>query len=239
MSSRKPILTSNHHLDAFARRAAASVGNGDRVLDAGAGDSPYRTLFAHTHYEAADICERPSHGYKHVQHVCDLTAIPVAGERFDLVLCTQVLEHVPQPGAVLAELHRVLKPGGQLWISAPLSFQEHEVPHDYFRYTQYGWRRLLDDAGFEVQSLEWLQGYPGTVAYQFNLARHFLPATAAAYGGGLSGVLTSALVTMLRPLLLASAWILSRADMRHKYSERGHPLDYCVVARRKAGAAAQ
>ena len=234
--SSEPILTSNHHLKAFAQRAAASVREGGRVLDAGAGDSPYRTYFAHTAYEAADICERKSHQYRHVQHVCDLTSIPVEDERFDLVLCTQVLEHVARPRRVLAELRRVLKPGGSLWISAPLSFEEHEIPHDYFRYTQYGWKQMLDDTGFEVHKLEWLQGYPGTVAHQLNLARHFLPAAATDYGSGLAGMLTSAFVATLRPILLASAWILSRADMRHKYVARGYPLDYCLVARRKEAA---
>jgi SAM-dependent methyltransferase len=205
------------------------------MLDAGAGDSPYRKLFAHAQYEAADICKRDAHQYSHVQYVCDLTAIPVADARFDLVLCTQVLEHVPEPRKVLGELRRVLKPGGALWISAPLSFHEHEVPHDYFRYTQYGWARMIADAGLELVTIEWLQGYLGTVAYQMNQARHYLPASARDYGGGVQGMLASAFSLLMRPILLGAAFIYSRLDMRHRYTTRGHPLDYCVVARRPAG----
>ena len=202
------------------------------MLDAGAGDSPYRRLFNHAQYEAADICKREQHGYAHVQYICDLSAIPVEDARFDLVLCTQVLEHVPEPQKVLRELHRVLKPGASLWISAPLSFHEHEVPHDYFRYTQYGWTRMIADAGLELVAIEWLQGYLGTVAYQLNQARHYLPSSPRDYGGGISGALASAFSLAMRPLLLGAALVYSRLDLRHRYTTGGHPLDYCVVARR-------
>ena len=51
---------------------------------------------------------------------------------------------------MIGELGRVLKPGGTLWLSAPLFYAEHERPYDFFRYTRYGLRRLLEDAGFEV-----------------------------------------------------------------------------------------
>jgi len=82
------------------------------VLDAGAGAAPFRGLFAHVTYETADF------GQVHKNHarfdyLCDLTAIPVPDATYDLVLCTQVLEHVPDPVAVLREFNRVLKPRGQ------------------------------------------------------------------------------------------------------------------------------
>src|SRR5688500_10738396 len=57
----RSILTAHRYLMEFARRAAASVPHGARVLDAGAGDSPYRPFFAHTAYEAADVCKRDAH----------------------------------------------------------------------------------------------------------------------------------------------------------------------------------
>ena len=52
--------------------------------------------------------------------LCDLADIPVEDARFDHVLLTQVLEHLPEPATVLGELHRVLRPGGTLWLTAPL-----------------------------------------------------------------------------------------------------------------------
>ena len=57
---------------------------------------------------------------------------------FDAVLFTQVLEHVPEPARVLAELHRILRPGGTLYLTAPLVWELHELPHDYYRYTSEG-----------------------------------------------------------------------------------------------------
>lgn len=228
----RPVLTSSEYLSQFARRAAASVPQGSRVLDAGAGDSPYRGYFAHANYEAADVCLRPAHGYKHVQHVCSLSDIPVEDGRFDLVLCTQVLEHVQEPSSVLKELRRVLKPGAQLWISAPLSFHEHEKPHDYFRYTQFGWRHLMQTAGLEIVEMGWVQGYLGTVAYQLNQARHQLPSSPAHLGGGARGVLAASLVTLCKPMFAVLAYLFSRLDYRHRVTSSGHPLDYWLVARR-------
>jgi SAM-dependent methyltransferase len=230
----EPILTTNRHLLEFARRAAASIPRGARMLDAGAGDSPYRHLFGHAEYEAADICKRDAHRYAHVAHVCDRASIPVENDRYDLALCTQVLEHVADPVAVLRELRRVLKPGACLWISAPLSFEEHEVPYDFFRYTQFGWRHLMQTTGFEVMEIGWLQGYLGTLAYQLNLARHQLPFDPARYGPGLAGWAGAALAASSKPLLLVLAYLFSRLDYRYRSTSFGHPLDYCLVARRPA-----
>ena len=78
-----------------------------------------------------------------MDHVCDLSQIPVESGKYDLVLMTQVLEHLPEPAKVLRELYRVLKPGGTLWLSTPFYYEEHEVPYDFYRYSQYGLRHFL------------------------------------------------------------------------------------------------
>src|SRR5262249_46561071 len=109
------VNSSRVHLDAFARRAGASVSAGSPVLAAGAGHGPYRQHFAHTEYEAADFEQVPGKDYAANNHyVCDLASIPVESDRYDLVLLSQVLEHLPDPEAVLRELRRVLKPSGRL-----------------------------------------------------------------------------------------------------------------------------
>jgi len=227
------VMTARHHLAEFARDASESLLPGAIILDAGAGDSPYREYFGDVIYEAADWCTRPSHDYRQVTYVCDLTAIPVESNRYDCVLCTQVLEHVPEPAKVLRELNRVLKPGGKLWISAPLSFEEHETPHDYFRYTQYAWKYMMDEAGFDIERLEWVQGYLGTLAYQLNLARRNLPKRAVDYGGGSFGYLAAGIVRIAKPVLMGLAWLFARADVRRKYTAGGHCLDYQLVASKR------
>ena len=225
-----PLLTSRFHLHKFAQQAGKSVAPGAKVLDAGAGDSPYRQYFQHTAYEATDHCKRDAREYPYVNYICDLTSIPVEENRYDLVLCTQVLEHVPWPREVLRELNRVLKPGGKLWISAPLFFEEHETPHDFFRYTQFAWRHMLEHAGFEIERLEWVTGYFGTLSHQLNLARRAVPLSPSEYGGGLIGLLAALATLLIKPLMLMFAWFYSKMDLRHKYTKAGCCMDYCVVA---------
>jgi SAM-dependent methyltransferase len=128
--------------------AARDVPPGARVLDVGAGDAPYRELFAHAEYVTSDWEQSLHEGARQADLVASADALPVEDAGFDMVLLLQVLEHVPDPAAVLAELHRVLRPGGELVLTAPLAWEQHELPHDYFRYTQPGLEHLLSVAGF-------------------------------------------------------------------------------------------
>ena len=68
---------------------------------------------------------------------------------FDAALNVVTLEHLRDPGIALGEIARVLKPGGRLLLVAPLEWEEHQQPHDYFRYTRYGLELLLQRAGFD------------------------------------------------------------------------------------------
>lgn len=227
------LNSSRVYLDAFAARAAASVPEGSHVLDAGAGSGPYRKHFtAHDHhYESADFGEVDK-AYGDLTYRCRLDDIPVEDARYDLVLLSQVLEHLPDPGAVLRELRRVLKPGGALWLSAPLYYEEHEQPYDFYRYTQFGFRHLLESNGFAVEELDWLEGYAGTVSYQLRRAARNLPHRPRDYGGGGLGLATATLVAAAKPAMYGLALLLASADVRAKWTRSGHCKNYCVVARR-------
>jgi len=74
--------------------------------------------------------------------VCDGHALPFADAAFDAVVCQAVLEHVLDPGRVVAEIHRVLRPGGLVYSEIPFMQQVHEGAYDFTRYTQLGHRRL-------------------------------------------------------------------------------------------------
>jgi SAM-dependent methyltransferase len=133
----------------FAMRAAEELPPGSRMLDVGAGNSPYRELFGHLDYESADWENSPHPGARAVDHIGPAHALPVPNGGYDAVLCTQVLEHVPNPDAVARELHRVLRPGGRLYMTVPLAWELHELPFDFYRYTPHGLTRILGDAGFD------------------------------------------------------------------------------------------
>src|SRR5437764_367537 len=91
---------------AFVAVQARAPAPGARVIDIGAGDSPYRGLFAEQDYATLDHAETVHSG--EVDIVGRADAIPAADASFDAVVCTQVLEHVPDPLAALTEFRRVL-----------------------------------------------------------------------------------------------------------------------------------
>jgi SAM-dependent methyltransferase len=226
--------SSRTYLHRFLARAGQAVAAGERVLDAGAGRAPYRGLFAHAHYETADFMAVKGKKYAPPDYVCDLASIPVEDARFDHVVLTQVLEHLPDPATVLAELHRVLKPGGTLWLTAPLFYAEHEKPYDFFRYTQFGLRHLLDSAGFDVREVEWMEGYLGTLSYQARVMSRALPASRADYGGGPKGAALALGAKLARRAGARAADGLAALDLRYKFVGKGLPKNYQVVATRRS-----
>jgi SAM-dependent methyltransferase len=130
------------------------------VLDAGAGEARFQQYFSDQLYLALDSgVGEASWDYSRI-HICaDLMNIPLVGSSVDVVLNTQVLEHVPDPALVLQEIYRVLKAGGRLHLTAPQGWHEHQQPQDYFRFTQYSLRSMLLFAGFREITIEPLGGY--------------------------------------------------------------------------------
>ncbi|HEB26919.1 MAG TPA: class I SAM-dependent methyltransferase [Porticoccus sp.] len=224
------INPSRIYLKQFVKESSHFLPPGSFVLDAGAGHSPYRELFSHMNYEAADFCKLDDPPYVEIDYVCDLTSIPVLDERYDLIICTQVLEHVPDPQAVLLELKRTLKPGCELWISAPFFYKEHQIPYDFYRYTQFGIRNLLQLAGFQIKRFEKLEGYYATLAYQLHLAAVNLPVSWKQYGGGFLGLCVSMGVLLIKPIFFLLALMFSRLDLRSKNTTDGHCKNYAIVA---------
>jgi len=141
---------------------AALIPPGASVLDVGAGRAPYRTMFSHCDYKAHDFGAEPTTlgHYTSLDYCCDILALPVPDEYFDVVLCTEVLEHVPEPITAVREMARVLKPGGLLLVSAPLGCELHQEPfHYYGGYTPHWYRRFLPAAGIEIEDIAANQGF--------------------------------------------------------------------------------
>ena len=146
--------------DRWVAQQAQEIATNKRVLDVGAGSAPYRPLFSHCVYQTQDFAAlRPKQlrggAYGQIDYVCDAKVIPVADSSFDVILCTEVLEHHPEPIAVVNEFARLLRAGGILLLTAPLGSGIHQEPnHFYGGYTPFWYQRFLSEAGFDQISIE-------------------------------------------------------------------------------------
>lgn len=219
----------------WVAQQAAATPAGARVLDVGAGVGQYRQLFAHCDYRAHDFGLEPATAgqYTRLDYQSDITAIPVPDATFDVVLCTEVLEHVPEPIPALNEMVRILRPGGLLLISAPLGSHLHQEPyHFYGGYTPHWYFRFLTAAGCEVRSIESNSGFFsffGQEAQRFS--EYLRPRRTRRLGVArsvfLTGVWLAALpAAHLLPLLGS---LLDRWDL-----ERNATVGYHVVAVKQA-----
>jgi len=108
-------------------------------------------------------------------HQCDTNAlasaesIPFRNATFDTVLCTEVLEHVENPDAMLEETHRVLRDDGHVIVSVPFMYPLHEQPKDYRRYSYFGLIALLEKHGFQPVSVRAKGGAITTMVVLFFL----------------------------------------------------------------------
>jgi len=154
--------------DAWVEKKINAIPAGARVLDAGAGQGRYKNLLKHTQYEAQDFAQYEGSvagplqevwEYSPLNYVCDITSIPVESGSFDAVLCTEVLEHVPEPIKALAELSRLLKIGGSLILSVPLGSGVHQEPYYFYGgFSPYFFKHHFSQMGLEIEEIVPLGG---------------------------------------------------------------------------------
>lgn len=131
----KEFLTSKitrERLDKFIESHASDV----YTLDIGCADSPYSSHFSNR--VGFDIL--PGRG---VDVVGDAHSLPFEDNKFDQIVCTEVLEHMHTPQQGISEMHRVLKGGGKIVLTTRFIFPLHDTPGDYFRFTKYGLKHLF------------------------------------------------------------------------------------------------
>lgn len=147
-------------IDRFVGRVAQEVPQYARILDAGAGEGVYAPAFAHCTYVACDrAIGDTAWDYSGLDVVADLAALPFRKATFDAILCTQTLEHIGEPAAVLRNMAELLKSGGRLYMSAPfLGDPIHQEPYDFFRYTHYGLQHLVETTGLTLVSISPIGG---------------------------------------------------------------------------------
>lgn len=134
--------------DSIQEKASALNG---KLLDFGCGSKPYRSLFNVDEYIGVDYeNEGHPHDNEQIDVYYDGKSLPFTDQYFDSILCSEVFEHVFNLEAILKELNRVLKSGGNILITCPFVWNEHEVPYDYARYTQHALKAILEKGGFEI-----------------------------------------------------------------------------------------
>lgn len=149
------------HVDAFLTRQLPELPQDSRLLDVGGvkhnqrGRS--RPASERLHVTVANIVTD-----KGLDVLADAAWLPLADSSYPAVLCSEVLEHISQPLAVLRQIHRVLQPGGSLLITVPFLFRQHADPADYGRYTEWYWKESLQQLGFTDIFIE-KQGLFGSV----------------------------------------------------------------------------
>lgn len=157
----KNINESNRQ--AWLAKTLSALPAGVRLLDAGAGELKNRVHCEHLKYLSQDFCQYTGGGSglasKHwdtsrIDIVSDITSIPEPDQSFDAILCSEVLEHVPEPTHAVDEFARLLKPGGQLILTAPFSSNVHMAPYHFCSgFSRYWYEHHLPLRGFQILEL--------------------------------------------------------------------------------------
>lgn len=137
------------HEDARTAMVACGAATQPLVVDVGCGEKPYADFFEGARYVGLNYGMAGASP----DVVADAQQLPLKGDCADIVLCTQVIEHVPHPERLAREVLRILRPRGVLLLTGPFYWPLHEEPHDFYRFTRYGFEHLLTSAGFEVMRI--------------------------------------------------------------------------------------
>jgi SAM-dependent methyltransferase len=132
--------------------ALSNYAKGD-FLDLGCGNKPYASMYTR-HTKSQIGCDIIQSDKNRVDVICPVTALDFPDTHFDSILCTQVLEHVFEHDKMMKEIHRVMKPGGNIILTVPFAWELHEEPYDFFRYTKHALKQLLEQNGFQIEYIK-------------------------------------------------------------------------------------
>jgi SAM-dependent methyltransferase len=197
------------------------------VVDVGCGAQPYRPLLGpQARYLGLDTIDaKANFGYEIPDTIYfDGQTWPVDDDSADVILCAETLEHVPEPGQLLAEAHRCLRPRGRLLLTVPFAARWHFIPYDYWRFTPSSLDNLLTEAGF-IEVSVYARGNAGTVAC-YKLMALVLPFLVPARTG-LRARLLQLLALLTVPFVLVLA-LIGRATLTGKGGD--DCLGYTVTA---------
>jgi SAM-dependent methyltransferase len=204
----------------YMREFALSLGHSNVVPDVGAGISPYRRHFSCERWVALDI--EPEKG---LAILVDASNLPIRDGAIDVLVATEVLEHLPDSARALREAWRVIRGGGHLILTTPLVYGIHDKV-DYHPWTEIGLIDLVRKQGFEPVAIRRRGGIfhaLATLLLQIPL-QVFLPR------GVRRTLLRSVLYVLSHCLLLPVAWTLRVLDFLDRHQE--WTVGYCLLCQR-------
>lgn len=149
----------------WVANALKSIPKGARILDAGAGELRLKPYCAHLDYVSQDFCQYEGKGdgnalqtgtwdTTQIDIVSNIVTIPVPDASFDVVLCSEVFEHIPNPVSAIKEFSRILKPGGTLLITAPFCSLTHFAPYHFAAgLNRYWYEEHLPTIGIKINEI--------------------------------------------------------------------------------------
>ncbi len=166
--------------DKWVIQELLKIPKGFRLLDVGAGTSPYRIFCKHLIYESQDFCQldpQQMGGKNYPLHTfaSDVCSIPAPDATYDAILCTEALEHFPRPIEAIGEMVRLLKMGGTLFLTAPLGSGLHQKPYHYYGgFTPFWYEYVCKEYGLGVKSIQPSGGFFFLLAQECARAEVFL-----------------------------------------------------------------
>ena len=218
-------------------RTLKQIARGSRILDAGCGERQFRKFCSHLEYVGQDFAAYDGLGDQRglqtgswdqtkLDIICDITAVPEPDCSFDAILCTEVLEHVADPVAVLREFSRLLRPHGYLILTAPFCSLTHFAPlHFSTGFNHYWYSIHLEALGFSVLETQANGNYFEYLAQEIHRTIYM----AKRFSSPMAAVLSVVVYVLLGLPLVCSLGLLSSAD---RGSSEVLCFGYHVLARR-------
>ena len=174
------IAGKNHSTrEEWVKNTLLNLKEGHKILDAGAGELPYKKYCEHLEYKSQDFGKYDGKGNNigkqtgtwdntRLDIVSDIADIPEPDESYDVVLCTEVFQHIPEPIKAMEEFSRLLRKSGTLILTVPVASMTHFAPFYYYNgYSRYFFEKYLPLFGFTINEITYNGNYFEHLAQSF------------------------------------------------------------------------